>query len=175
MYNDSPVLRLHGLAPESIVDGPGLRFAVFAQGCPHCCPGCHNPASHDANGGYTARAAELWEAFCENPLLAGITLSGGEPFAQPAPLLWLARLVKSRGGAGKSVMTYSGYTLEELRRMAAAQPDVHDLLDVTDILVDGPYVQALRDLELPWRGSANQRVWLRQGDDFVPHPVQNGA
>lgn len=168
--NSGLVLRLHGVAPESIVDGPGLRFAVFVQGCPHHCPGCHNPESHDPAGGYESTALTLLAQFDENPLLAGITLSGGEPFAQPAPLVWLAREVKHRG---KSVVTYTGYTLDALQRMARQDAAVQELLDLTDMLVDGPYVEALRNLELPWRGSSNQRIWRRKGKDFRLCPEQN--
>lgn len=157
-------VRLHGVAPESIVDGPGLRFAVFVQGCPHHCPGCHNPASHDPAGGYTEDVRNLLDQFEENPLLAGITLSGGEPFAQPGPLVWLAGEVKNRG---KDVVTYTGYTLEKLQKMAEEDTAVRALLQLTDMLVDGPYVEALRDLELPWRGSSNQRIWHRKDRDFL--------
>ena len=151
-------LRLHGVAAESIVDGPGLRYAVFAQGCPHRCPGCHNPQSHDPDGGYTADARAVLAAFKANPLLSGITLSGGEPFAQAEVLAWLAEEVKK---LGKDVVVYSGYTLAQLQSMAQRGQGraVARLLAVTDVLIDGPYQEAERDLELLWRGSANQQVW----------------
>ena len=156
-------LRLHGVAPESAVDGPGLRYAVFVQGCPHDCPGCHNPQSHDPRGGYAGDVRELLAAMKENPLLAGVTLSGGEPFAQAAPLAWLAAEVRA---LEKNVVTYSGYTLEHLLALARRDAAVWRLLSLTDLLIDGPYVQALRDLELPLCGSSNQRV--RRAEEFWP-------
>lgn len=155
-------IRVHGLVEESIVDGPGLRYVVFTQGCPHRCPGCHNPETHDPEGGQILTVSGIFSQFSKNPLLAGITFSGGEPFLQPAPLLELARRVRR---SGKNVVIYSGYTLEQLRVQAASSPDVAALLRCTDILVDGPYIAAERDLELLFRGSRNQRMLrLRDGE-----------
>lgn len=148
-------LRLSGIAQESIVDGPGLRYVVFVQGCPHHCVGCHNPQTHDFSEGYDMDIDSILEQYKGNPLLAGITFSGGEPFCQPGPLAELGEKIKD---LGHTVMVYSGYTLEELLELKKTQPEVGQLLDVADILVDGPYVEALRDLELLFRGSANQRV-----------------
>ena len=147
-------LRLCGVEPESIVDGPGFRFVIFVQGCPHHCPGCHNPQSHDFDGGYTVTEDELFDAIKENRHLAGVTFSGGEPFCQPEKLARLGKRVKEE--LGKTVMTYTGYTLEQLREKHDAGTNA--LLDVTDILVDGRYVEKLRDLTLLFRGSENQRV-----------------
>lgn len=146
-------LRIAGIVDESIVDGPGLRFTVFTQGCPHHCPGCHNPQTHDFQGGRWVTVAELVRQFDEDPLLAGVTLSGGEPFCQAEALCDLAQQIRDRG---KTVMAYSGYTLEQLQ--ALPDPAVDRLLRLTDILVDGPYIQALRDLDLKFRGSSNQRL-----------------
>lgn len=155
-------IRVNGLVEESIVDGPGLRYVVFTQGCPHRCPGCHNPETHDPEGGRFLTVSGIFSRFSENPLLAGITLSGGEPFLQPAPLLELARRVRR---SGKNVVVYSGYTLEQLCARAASSPDIAALLRCTDILVDGPYIEAERDLELLFRGSRNQRMLrLRDGE-----------
>ncbi len=154
----APELRVNDIVEESVVDGPGLRYVVFTQGCPHRCPGCHNPQTHDPAGGRLLDAATLSEQVCANPLLAGITFSGGEPFLQPAALCVAAEAVKA---CGKTVMTYSGYTLEQLQHLAAADPAAARLLRLTDILVDGPYVEALRDLDLPFRGSSNQRLLVR--------------
>lgn len=155
----APELRVSGIVEESVVDGPGLRYVVFTQGCPHRCRGCHNPQTHNPDGGYLVRPAEIREQFSKNPLLAGITFSGGEPFMQPAPLCALAEAVQARG---KSVMIYSGYTLEQLRTMAAASADVQRLLHLADILVDGPYIEKLRDPDLLFRGSSNQRLLTRE-------------
>lgn len=152
-------LRLHGIAEESIVDGPGLRFAVFMQGCPHRCAGCHNPGTHDPLGGYAADTDSVLALFRENPLLSGMTLSGGEPFAQPEAARILAEGVKE---AGKSLVLYTGYVCETLLRKAERSADVARLLELADLLVDGPYRQDMRDLTLQYRGSANQRVLTRQ-------------
>lgn len=145
--------RISGVVYDSIVDGPGLRTAVFVQGCSHRCPGCHNPHTHDPAGGRDGDTADILAAMAKNPLCAGLTLTGGEPFEQPAPCLELAR---GAHALGKDVWAYSGYTLEALRAME--DPVVDALLRETDVLVDGPYAEGLRSLELKFRGSANQRI-----------------
>lgn len=154
-----PELRVNGIVEESIADGPGLRFVVFTQGCPHACPGCHNPETHDPSGGYTVSTETLLEDFLKNPLLSGVTFSGGEPFAQARPLAELARHVRS---LGKTVVIYTGYTLERLLVLAGQDNAFGELLDQADMLVDGPYVRELRDLDLQYRGSANQRILDRE-------------
>ena len=148
-------LRISGLVEESIVDGPGLRFVVFTQGCPHHCPGCHNPQTHDFDGGFMISVDKILAMFDEDPLLSGMTFSGGEPFCQPGPLCELAAAVKARG---KHVLIYSGYTFEQLQEMAAQQPEVERLLKLCDTLVDGPFIEELKDLDLLFRGSSNQRI-----------------
>ena len=149
------ILRLSGIIGQTIVDGPGLRLAVYTQGCPHACPGCHNPESHDFNGGFDKHISEIFEMFLKNPLLTGITFSGGEPFAQAQPLAVLAELVRQRG---KTVFCFTGYTFEELLRISREDKGVRNLLPNIDVLVDGRYVQEEKDLSLRFRGSRNQRV-----------------
>ena len=154
----SELLRVASLVDDSIVDGPGLRLTVFTQGCPHRCKGCHNPQTHAYGGGRTMAVSEIWEQYRDNPLLSGLTFSGGEPFLQPEPLAALARLAHSAGG---DVIVYTGYTYEALLR----SPDFGrfaPLLEETDLLVDGPYIEELRSLELRFRGSANQRLLDRE-------------
>lgn len=146
-------IRVSGIVEESIVDGPGFRYVIFTQGCPHHCPGCHNPQTHSFEGGTMMDIEDIFHAFCENPLLAGITFSGGEPFCQPKPLYELAVKVHK---IGKSVMTYTGYTYEQLEEIDDIW--VKKLLSVSDILVDGPYIEELRDMDLQFRGSSNQRI-----------------
>lgn len=148
-------LRISGIEPESIVDGPGFRYVVFTQGCPHHCPGCHNPQTHPFDGGYFRSTEELAAEIAENPLLAGVTFSGGEPFCQAEALCDLGRRVKAMG---KDLMVYSGYTLEQLLEKGKREPAVLALLRLADTLVDGPYIEALRDLTLEFRGSSNQRI-----------------
>lgn len=153
------VLRLAGVVPESIVDGPGLRLTIFTQGCPHHCPGCHNPETHDPACGTEQTLASIMEDYQANPLLSGITFSGGEPFLQPAPLVKLGKMVHALGG---NVITYTGYTLEKLLELAPEASEMAALLAETDILVDGPFERKLASLEVPFRGSANQRLIPRQ-------------
>ncbi len=147
------VLRIAGRARESIVDGPGIRYTVFVQGCPHRCHGCHNPQTHDFEGGRDIELSELVQDICRNPLIKGVTFSGGEPFCQPGPLAELAEELKKRG---KHIMAYSGYTFEQL--LEEEDPDIRRLLESTDILVDGPFILEKRNIELRFRGSENQRV-----------------
>ena len=146
-------IRIAGIVEDSIVDGRGIRMAVFVQGCPHHCPGCHNPQTHDFAGGTLDDTDRIFEAFRENPLYRGITFSGGEPFCQPKPLRALADRVH---GIKKDVTVYTGWTYEAL--CAMHDSDVDALLSVCDVLVDGPFIEAQRDPELLFRGSANQRL-----------------
>ena len=146
-------IRIAGIVEDSNVDGRGIRMAVFVQGCPHHCPGCHNPQTHDFAGGTLDDTDRIFEAFRENPLYRGITFSGGEPFCQPKPLKAFADRVH---GIKKDVTVYTGWTYEAL--CAMHDPDVDALLSVCDVLVDGPFIEAQRDPELLFRGSANQRL-----------------
>ena len=149
-------MRIAGVTRESVVDGPGVRFVVFAQGCMHRCPGCHNPETWDPAGGGLWSVRDLFRLIRRVPdTVRGLTLSGGEPFLQAGEMAELAALAHKRG---MDVVVYSGYVLEDLLDMAEGDADVGRLLQETDILVDGPYVEALKDLGLRFRGSANQRV-----------------
>lgn len=146
-------LTIAGVVKESIVDGPGIRYTVFTQGCPHHCPGCHNPQTWAFEGGQPTTAQALFEDFQKDPILKGITFSGGEPFCQPEPLTELAKLVHD---AGKDVTIFTGYTYEQL--LEKQDPAVDALLAQCDLLIDGPFVMAQRNLELRFRGSENQRL-----------------
>lgn len=146
-------IRIAGTVNDSIVDGPGLRYAVFTQGCPHACPGCHNPKTHDYHGGKTADTQRLIDAMKANPLLDGLTLSGGEPFEQPLPC---ALLAESAREAGLNVWAYSGYTFEELT--ARQDAETQRLLKALDVLVDGRFEMGQRSLDLAYCGSRNQRL-----------------
>lgn len=148
-------IRIAGVIKESIVDGPGIRFVVFTQGCPHRCPGCHNQQTHDAAGGTQMALERILQAIDQNPLLDGLTLSGGEPFEQAGQAAKLARAAKQRG---LHVICYTGYTFEYLRAHADDRNDWNELLAACDILVDGRFEQKLKDLTLRFRGSRNQRV-----------------
>ncbi len=158
--NEQMTLSVCGLVKESIVDGPGLRYVVFVQGCPHLCEGCHNPQSHDFNGGSRLSVATIYDEIKRNPLLSGVTFSGGEPFCQPAPLCWLADKVHA---LGKNVITYTGFTYEDLLKNHAHR----ELLKRTDILIDGKFVNGLKDYRLKFKGSSNQRTLYLRKDDVM--------
>ena len=146
-------MRIAGTVQDSIVDGPGLRFTVFTQGCPHHCPGCHNPHTHDPSGGQEVSVEELDRRMAANPADRGLTLSGGDPFLQPAECARLARLAHGRGC---DVWTYTGYTYEAL--LERRDPAELELLEQTDVLVDGPFIEALKSYAARFRGSTNQRL-----------------
>lgn len=148
-------IRIAGVIKESIVDGPGIRFVVFCQGCPHHCPGCHNAVTHDFEGGYDCGVDTILNAVDENPLLSGVTFSGGEPVCQPEGFAALAEGIKARN---LDIIMYSGYTFEEILKKAGKEKALSELLSFVDILVDGRYMEQERDLTLLFRGSRNQRV-----------------
>lgn len=145
-------MRIANYIQDSIVDGRGLRFTLFTQGCPHRCPGCHNPDTHDFAGGREMSVDELASLVLSNPLTDGITFSGGEPFSQAEQCAELARRIRAKG---LNVWAYSGWTFEQLLSGTPAQ---QELLGLCDVLVDGPFLLEKRSLNLKWRGSTNQRV-----------------
>ena len=144
-------IRIAGTVEDSIVDGPGLRFVVFVQGCPHHCEGCHNPETHDFSAGKLTTTDALYEMCMENPLCSGVTFSGGDP------LHWQNR--KETGELieeihekfpEKTIWLYTGFLWEDIKDLP--------FLKYVDVLVDGPFVEAEKDVTLHWKGSANQRV-----------------
>lgn len=149
----SPLLNLAGTLADSIVDGPGLRFVVFAQGCSFGCPGCHNPQTHAFGAGVDRSPEEIFAEIRRNPLARGVTFSGGDPFFQAEAFSALAALLKE---AGYEVAAYTGFTWEALAAGGSAAQ--RELLARLDVLVDGRFEIAQRDLGLRFRGSANQRV-----------------
>lgn len=144
-------LRVAGIIEESIVDGPGIRLVVFTQGCKHNCIGCHNPETHSFTGGKLIDIDSIVHMVKSNPLLDGITLSGGEPFEQVKECAILAKKVKE---LGLSVITYTGYTFEEILK----DRNLRELLIYTDILIDGKFDIRKKSLILKFRGSTNQRI-----------------
>ena len=146
------MLDLSGIVSDSIVDGPGIRTTIFCQGCPHHCPGCHNPETWDFGCGTQVPVEDLLDVVRSNPLCRGVTFSGGEPFAQAAGFAKLAKLLKEKG---YEVASYSGYTFEELLE---GSDDQKALLAAIDILIDGPFLMAEKSLEIAFRGSRNQRI-----------------
>lgn len=154
MRLEDHVIRVFGTVGDSIVDGPGLRFSVFVQGCSHRCPGCHNPESQPTAGGEERTIGEVLSEIAANGLVKDVTLSGGEPFEQCEACIALAALLKERG---YGIWAYTGYLYEELLA-GIPDPAAPCLLDLCDVLVDGPYVEALSSYDLVWKGSSNQRI-----------------
>ncbi len=157
------MLNLAGIQTDSIVDGPGIRTTFFCQGCPHHCAGCHNPETWPFAGGTPMDTGVLVDMVESNPLCRGVTFSGGEPFAQAEGFLELAQALKAKG---YEVASYSGYTFEQLLSGTAAQ---RQLLETIDVLIDGPFLQAEKSLEVAFRGSRNQRIL------DVPKSLASGA
>lgn len=146
-------LRIAGTVNDSIVDGPGIRFTVFTQGCPHHCEGCHNPHTHSFEGGETVALETLLKKIKSNPLLDGVTFSGGEPFCQADVLAELGAEIKK---IGLNIVTYTGYEFEHLYENREKN-GWGKLLEVTDILIDGKFILAQKSWDAKFRGSSNQR------------------
>ena len=147
------MLKVAGCVSDSIVDGPGLRFTVFFQGCPHHCPGCQNPSTWPFEGGEEYTPEQLVELAKRSPLCKGVTLSGGEPFAQAG--LEMIRFVRLCKAQGYEVACYTGYTFEQLQN---GSPEQKALLTELDTLIDGRFEQQQCSLDLRFRGSSNQRI-----------------
>ena len=148
------MLRVAGVVDESIVDGPGIRYVIFTQGCPHKCKGCHNPETWSVDGGYDFDLKDALKSISANPLLRGVTLSGGEPILQVDELLNFVKEVKA---LGKDIIVYTGFTLNHLLKEAEKNVNLNEFLHTIDILVDGRFEESQKDLSLYFRGSKNQR------------------
>lgn len=147
-------LNLSGIVSESIVDGPGIRMTIFTQGCPHHCKGCHNPETWAFEPRHPGDVDKILAVAEKNKILQGITFSGGEPFCQAEGLSELAIKAHKKG---LNVMSYTGYTFEELIAGFEEHPEWKKLLENLDYLVDGRFVLEERSLVLMFRGSKNQR------------------
>nr|DAE95138.1 MAG TPA: anaerobic ribonucleoside-triphosphate reductase activating protein [Caudoviricetes sp.] len=147
-------LRIAGIEYESIVDGPGMRNTIFTQGCNHNCKGCHNPQTHSLDGGYEISLSEIYDKITDNPLITGITLSGGDPILQYKNLIPLVQKLKEHD---YNIWMYTGYCIEDLL-YRYTDWDLRDFfLPYIDVIVDGPFVEDLKSLHLNYRGSSNQR------------------
>ena len=142
-------IQIAGIVKNSIVDGPGIRYTVFGQGCPLKCKGCHNPHTHDFNGGESVDISTIAQQIAQDPLLDGVTFSGGEPFVQAEAFAALAKLLDKR-----HIICYTGYTFEELLQ----QSDARNLLKSIDVLIDGRFSDENKSLTLKFKGSKNQRT-----------------
>ena len=142
---------------DSIVDGEGLRAVVWTQGCPHSCPGCHNPQTHAFDGGTLMLTETIADQLKAHFYLDGVTFSGGEPMMQAAVCALLAEEIHK---LGMNVWCYTGYLLDrELLQESRARCEVTDeMLGMIDVLVDGRFVEELKDISLAFKGSSNQRI-----------------
>ena len=143
------------LQSDSIVDGPGLRTVIWTQGCGHHCAGCQNPQTWDFNGGGLVPVEEVIAAIDELECQSGITFSGGDPMYQPEACTKIAKYCKNKG---YNIWVYTGFTFEQLLKMSKTKPIYNEFLSVIDVLVDGRFKMAERDLSLLFRGSRNQRL-----------------
>lgn len=150
---EDTVLNIAGFNKNSITDGPGFRFVIFAQGCIHNCPGCQNPETHSFGVGKDYTIRQIIEMIKKNPMIKGVTLSGGDPFCQPKQFAELASELKQQG---YEVCAFTGFLFEDLVR--DEHDDKYKLLQNTDILVDGPFILEQKSMDLKFKGSANQRT-----------------
>jgi anaerobic ribonucleoside-triphosphate reductase activating protein len=153
-------LRVAGIVKDSIVDGPGLRYAIFVQGCYHNCEGCHNPQTHDPKGGFMVDTDDIYNEVISNTTYSGVTFSGGEPFLQADALADLAVNINRAGFHELDIICYTGYTYEYLKKMIDEEgiKSYMRLLYNIDYLIDGPFIKDRASLDCKWRGSTNQRI-----------------
>ena len=148
-------IRLAGIAYESLVNGPGIRRVFFAQGCKHHCKGCFNPDTHDFNGGQLMNMDELIADTLDNPMIKGVTFSGGDPIEQADKFAYMAKAFKK---AKLNIWCYTGYTFEELLEMSKKNEGILELINNIDVLVDGKFQIENKVEGLKYRGSSNQRI-----------------
>lgn len=153
--SDIKQIRLFSMMNDSIVDGEGFRFAIFTQGCKWGCTGCHNPASHDINGGTLIEIEDIVEKIVGNKMLEGVTISGGEPFLQPKEVYTLIKEISSRLPE-LNFWIYTGYRIEKLFELASENEYIAGILEMTKVIVDGQFDIELKDIS-KMRGSTNQR------------------
>ena len=147
-------VRISGSKKHSSVNGPGVRYVLFFQGCPHHCPGCQNPETHDPVAGTERNVADLIQEILQTKYLDGLTFSGGDPLMQPEAVIEIAQAAKA---AGLNIWLYTGWTFEQIQQGAAGEK-AKEALTLLDVLVDGPFVEKLKTGRAIWRGSDNQRL-----------------
>lgn len=148
-------IRLSGIAYESLVNGPGMRRVYFSQGCKHNCLGCFNPDTHDFNGGEELDMDKLIEDTVNNPILKGVTFSGGDPLEKAEEFSYMAKAFKK---SGLNIWCYTGYTFEEIIENMKFDRYLKELMENIDVLVDGKFEINKKDEGLRFRGSSNQRI-----------------
>lgn len=157
------------IVEDTMVDGPGFRTSIYCAGCPNACPGCHNPQSWDINTGHKMSTDEIMEVIEADPF-ANVTFSGGDPMYQAEGFTELAKAIRQR--TDKNIWCFTGFTYETLLKKEKQRA----LLEQIDVLVDGPFVQRLKDDDLIFRGSKNQRLIdvkasLRAGEVVLYRPA----
>lgn len=150
-------VRIAGFYHDSLTEGPGRRSSVLFQYCPLKCKGCWTPHLHSKEAGELVSVEKLAELLLDPEYERdGVTILGGEPFAQPEGLNALVKALRSKNCP--HIVCYSGYTLEVLREKAVKQPAIGEALNKIDVLIDGAYVESLSSGAGLWTGSGNQRV-----------------
>lgn len=148
-------VRLAAILPNSNANGPGLRKAIFSQGCSHGCPDCFNKHTWSFNGGVMKDCDEIIQETLEETYLAGVTFTGGDPFDQPEPFAYMAKAFKK---ANLNIWAYTGYTWEQLLKLSESNVHIKDMINNIDVIVDGPFVKAKHSDQIEFRGSTNQRI-----------------
>jgi anaerobic ribonucleoside-triphosphate reductase activating protein len=148
-------IRLSGIAYESLVNGPGVRRVFFSQGCKHNCKRCFNLDTHDFNGGEERNVEELIRDTLDNPIIKGVTFSGGDPFDRAEEFSYMAKRFKENN---LSVWSYTGYTFEEILKNIDKRKGFKELINNIDVLVDGKFIEEEMVDGLKYRGSKNQRI-----------------
>ena len=161
------MLRILSIIEDTMVDGPGFRTSIYCAGCSHNCPGCHNRQSWDFNQGQLMTTNEIMDVILADPF-ANVTFSGGDPMFQAEGFTELAHAIHER--SNKTIWCFTGFTFEAL----LAKPEQRKLLEQIDVLVDGPFIERLKDTDLLYRGSSNQRLIdvkesLKQGKVVLYH------
>ena len=146
-------INVAGFNKNSITDGPGIRFVIYAQGCVHNCAGCHNPQTHSFNTGEDYTISQLMDMIKKDPLVKGVTFSGGDPFCQPKAFAVLAKELKQ---SGYEICSFTGYLFEQIT--SDKTDEKYNLFKQLDVLIDGPFMQDKKSLDLKFKGSSNQRT-----------------
>lgn len=149
------MIRLAGIMNESLVNGPGIRSVLFSQGCVHKCPNCFNESTHSFNGGELKNMDKILEDIKNNPIIKGVTFSGGDPLEQADKFVYLAKEIKK---LGLNIWCYTGYEYEYIMEHKNERQGWNELLEYIDVLVDGKFQEENKNSRLKYRGSSNQRI-----------------
>lgn len=168
-------IRLAGIAYESLVNGPGMRRVFFSQGCNHNCKGCFNPDTHDFSGGEERDMDELIEDVLDNPIIKGVTFSGGDPMERAEEFAYMAKKFRENG---LNVWSFTGYTFEYILEHLDDRIGWREFINNIDVLIDGRFDETKMDDGIRFRGSSNQRIInvkesLDKGEIVLVHEYMN--